>query len=125
MADTQVAADQATKRGLLERLGRFCVRRRWVVRVVWLAITIGAGVAARDLGNIGVRVNAIAPGLIRTDFARMLWEGERGDEVARGYPLQRLGEPEDIAEAVAFLASDAGGYLTGQTLHVNGGMVMP
>ena len=54
-----------------------------------------------------VRVNCIAPGLIKTDFARILWEGERGKQVAEAYPLKRLGEPSDIGEAAVFLSSSA------------------
>jgi NAD(P)-dependent dehydrogenase (short-subunit alcohol dehydrogenase family) len=69
----------------------------------------------------GVRVNAIAPGLIRTDFARALWEGGRGDQVARAYPLKRLGEPEDVAGAALFLAADTGSWITGQTIVLDGG----
>ncbi len=69
----------------------------------------------------GVRVNAICPGLIKTDFARVLWEGERGDEVAEGYPLKRLGETEDIANAAMFLASDASSWITGQAIVADGG----
>ena len=69
----------------------------------------------------GVRVNAICPGLVKTDFARMLWEGERGDERARQYPLGRLGEPDDIAAAALFLASDAGSWMTGQHIVLDGG----
>ncbi|MDG1958958.1 MAG: SDR family oxidoreductase [Candidatus Binatia bacterium] len=68
-----------------------------------------------------VRVNAIAPGLIKTDFARMLWEGDRGDEVAKAYPLERLGEPEDIAGAALYLAAETGSWMTGQTLVLDGG----
>ncbi len=68
-----------------------------------------------------VRVNCVAPGLVRTDFARILWEGERGGEVAQAYPLKRLGEPEDIAAATLFLASDAASFITGQTIVVDGG----
>jgi NAD(P)-dependent dehydrogenase (short-subunit alcohol dehydrogenase family) len=75
---------------------------------------------AAELGT-KVRVNAIAPGLIRTDFARVLWEGDRGDQVAKAYPLTRLGEPEDIAYAALYLASDAGSWMTGQTLVLDGG----
>ncbi len=70
----------------------------------------------------GVRVNAIAPGLIRTDFARALWEGERGDQIAEIYPLKRLGEPEDVAAAALYLASaEHCGWTTGQTLVLDGG----
>jgi len=67
-----------------------------------------------------VRVNCIAPGLIRTDFARVLWEGERGQAVADSMPVKRLGEPEDIGKAAVFLAADAE-WITGQTLVVDGG----
>ena len=68
-----------------------------------------------------VRVNAICPGLVKTDFARMLWEGDRGDLVARSYPLQRLGEPEDIAGAAVYLAAETGRWITGQALVLDGG----
>jgi NAD(P)-dependent dehydrogenase (short-subunit alcohol dehydrogenase family) len=69
----------------------------------------------------GVRVNAIAPGLIRTDFARVLWEGDRGDQVARAYPLKRLGQPRDVAGAALFLAADTGSWITGQAIVLDGG----
>jgi NAD(P)-dependent dehydrogenase (short-subunit alcohol dehydrogenase family) len=68
----------------------------------------------------GVRVNALAPGLVRTDFARALWE-RSGDAVARRLPLKRLGEPDDIAKAALFLASDAASWITGHVLVVDGG----
>ncbi|MGH1502626.1 MAG: SDR family oxidoreductase [Acidimicrobiales bacterium] len=68
-----------------------------------------------------VRVNAICPGLIKTDFARMLWEGERGVEVAKQYPLGRLGETADIAGAALYLAADTGSWITGQHLVLDGG----
>jgi NAD(P)-dependent dehydrogenase (short-subunit alcohol dehydrogenase family) len=68
-----------------------------------------------------VRANAIAPGLVKTDFARMLWEGESGEYVAKRLPLKRLGEPEDIAGAAVFLASDAASWITGTTIVVDGG----
>ncbi len=75
---------------------------------------------AAELGP-RVRVNALAPGLIKTDFARILWEGERGGEVAARYPMKRLGEAEDVAAAALFLASDAGSWITGQTIVLDGG----
>lgn len=68
-----------------------------------------------------VRVNAIAPGLIKTDFARALWEGGKGDSVAKAYPLKRLGEVEDIAGAALYLAAETGSWMTGQTLVLDGG----
>jgi NAD(P)-dependent dehydrogenase (short-subunit alcohol dehydrogenase family) len=74
---------------------------------------------AGELGP-GVRVNALAPGLVKTDFARALWErGE--DRIAARLPLGRLGEPDDIATAALFLASDAASWLTGHVLVVDGG----
>jgi NAD(P)-dependent dehydrogenase (short-subunit alcohol dehydrogenase family) len=79
---------------------------------------------AYELGP-GVRVNALAPGLVRTDFARALWE-PAGDAIARRLPLQRLGEPDDIAKAALFVASDAASWMTGQVLVVDGGaLAMP
>jgi NAD(P)-dependent dehydrogenase (short-subunit alcohol dehydrogenase family) len=71
----------------------------------------------------GVRVNGIAPGLVKTDFARALWEpNEPG--AARMLPLKRLGEPEDIANAALFLASDLSSWMTGHTLVVDGGSLL-
>lgn len=68
-----------------------------------------------------VRVNAIAPGLVRTDFAKFLWEDGKGEQVAEKYPLKRIGEPDDIAGAALFLASASGGWITGQCITVDGG----
>ncbi len=68
----------------------------------------------------GVRVNCIAPGLIRTDFAKILWEGERGQVVTDMMPLKRLGEPEDIGMAALYLSAGAP-WMTGQTIVVDGG----
>ena len=77
---------------------------------------------ATEYGSYGIRVNCIAPGLIRTDFARALWEDEANlARALTGTPLGRIGEPDDIAGAAAFLASDASRYMTGQTLVVDGG----
>ena len=75
---------------------------------------------AAELGP-KVRVNAIAPALVMTDFARTLWEGDRGDRVAKTYPLGRLGEPADVAAAATFLAAESGSWITGQTLVLDGG----
>ena len=69
----------------------------------------------------GVRVNALAPGLVKTDFSRRLWDEGRGERTAQAYPLQRLGEPEDVAAAALYLAADTGRWITGQTLVLDGG----
>jgi len=78
---------------------------------------------AREVGSRGITVNVVAPGFIDTDMTRALGQAQR-DELLKGIPLQRLGQTGDVAAAVAFLASPAGSYITGQTLHVNGGMYM-
>ncbi len=78
---------------------------------------------AREIGSRNITVNAVAPGFIETDMTRALTEQQRGGLVGQ-IPLGRLGVPEDIAQAVVFLASPAAAYITGTTLHVNGGMYM-
>ena len=70
-----------------------------------------------------VRVNAVAPAVVKTDFARALYEG-REDAVSAAYPLGRLGTPEDVSGAVAFLASDDAGWVTGQVLNLDGGLLV-
>jgi 3-oxoacyl-[acyl-carrier protein] reductase len=78
---------------------------------------------AREIGSRGITVNCVAPGFIDTDMTRALADAQR-DQLLGAIPLGRLGRPEDVAAAVAFLASPAAGYITGATLHVNGGMYM-
>lgn len=78
---------------------------------------------AREIGSRGITVNCIAPGFIDTDMTKVLPEEQRTALTAQ-IPLGRLGSPDDIAHAVAFLASPFAGYITGTTLHVNGGMYM-
>ncbi|AIO65959.1 3-oxoacyl-ACP reductase FabG [Burkholderia oklahomensis] len=78
---------------------------------------------AREIGSRGVTVNCVAPGFIDTDMTKVLPE-EQQAALKTQIPLGRLGSPEDIAHAVAFLASPQAGYITGTTLHVNGGMYM-
>ena len=78
---------------------------------------------ARELGSRNITVNCVAPGFIDTDMTRVLEEGQRQALVAN-VPLGRFGQPEDVAAAVVFLASPGAAYVTGTTLHVNGGMYM-
>ena len=80
---------------------------------------------ALEMGPAGVRVNALCPGVVRTEFARALWEDpETEKHYLQQVPLRRLGEAEDFTGIAAFLASDAGRYITGQALTVDGGTVM-
>ncbi len=79
---------------------------------------------AREIGSRGITVNVVAPGFIDTDMTRALTDEQRAT-MLEPVVLGRLGQPEDIAHAVAFLASPAGGYIPGETRNVNGGMYMP
>jgi len=78
---------------------------------------------ARELGSRGITVNAVAPGFIETDMTAVLSEKAR-EAMLSIIPLQRAGTPQDVAEAITFLASDNAAYITGQVLHVTGGMYM-
>jgi 3-oxoacyl-[acyl-carrier protein] reductase len=78
---------------------------------------------AREVGSRGITVNVVAPGFIATDMTAKL-PAEQQAQLTGQIALGRLGSPEDIACAVAFLASPQAGYITGETLHVNGGMYM-
>lgn len=78
---------------------------------------------AREVGSRNITINVVAPGFIDTDMTRVLAEEQR-QAMLNQVPLGRLGEAQDIADSVVFLASDAAGYITGETLHVNGGMLM-
>lgn len=78
---------------------------------------------AHEVGSRGITANVVAPGFIDTDMTRELDEGQR-QRLTDGIPLGRLGSVEDVAAVIGFLAGPAGAYLTGQTLHVNGGMYM-
>lgn len=81
---------------------------------------------ALELGPKGVRVNAIAPGLIQTALSEHYWKEEaRRDAVLAKQPIQRLGQPSDIAELALLLASEKGSYITGQTFAVDGGFLLP
>jgi 3-oxoacyl-[acyl-carrier protein] reductase len=79
---------------------------------------------AKEIGSRGITANSVAPGFIDTDMTRALSDEQRNSLNAQ-IPLGRLGQPADIAAAVAFLCSADGAYITGETLHVNGGMYMP
>jgi len=78
---------------------------------------------ARELAGRGITVNSVAPGFIETDMTAVLSDKVK-EAMAEGIPLKRAGKPEDVANAVLFLASDNAAYITGQVLHVDGGMVM-
>lgn len=78
---------------------------------------------AKEVASRGITVNAIAPGFIATDMTRVLSDDQKA-EMARTIPLGRAGQPEDVANAVLFLASEGAAYITGQVLNVDGGMVM-
>ena len=95
-------------------LGIYAVTKAADVQIVRnLAVTYG---------QHNIRCNAIAPALVKTDFAKALWEDPaRAAKVAKAYPLNRLGEPDDIAGAVVFLAAPAGAWMSGQTLVIDGG----
>jgi NAD(P)-dependent dehydrogenase (short-subunit alcohol dehydrogenase family) len=90
-----------------------------VSKAALIRLTIELGV---ELGP-KIRVNAVAPAVVKTKFATALYEG-REEEVAAGYPLKRLGVPSDIAGAVAFLLSDDAGWITGQTIVLDGGRTL-
>ncbi|WP_195617799.1 3-oxoacyl-[acyl-carrier-protein] reductase [Clostridium paraputrificum] len=78
---------------------------------------------AKEIGSRGITVNAVAPGFIETDMTDVLGDKFK-EEAKKNIPLKRLGKAEDVAEVVAFLASDSANYITGQVIHVDGGMVM-
>jgi NAD(P)-dependent dehydrogenase (short-subunit alcohol dehydrogenase family) len=96
-----------------EKIGAYCISKAAEMQL--------ARNLALEFGPDNVRVNSIAPGLVKTDFARALWDGPGGEGRAQATPLRRLGEPDDIAGAAVFLASRAGAWMTGQTIVVDGG----
>jgi 3-oxoacyl-[acyl-carrier protein] reductase len=147
MSDDDWEAIMTTNLQSVFRLTKACVRgmmkARWG-RIINVASVVGvtgnagqanyaaakAGIigftksVAKEIGSRGITANVIAPGFIDTDMTRSLDDGQRQALLSQ-VPLGRLGAVEDIAKAVGFLASDDAGYLTGETLHVNGGMYMP
>jgi NAD(P)-dependent dehydrogenase (short-subunit alcohol dehydrogenase family) len=88
------------------------------------ALDVMTKTLARELGPRGIRINSVAPGLVRTRMAGALWEGDRETEEAGLLPMQRLGEPDDIAGAIQFLLSDQSSWMTGATLDVDGGRLL-
>ena len=88
-----------------------------------LAVTVTDQAVAREVGSRGITVNVVAPGFIVTDMTDALGEAQKTALLTQ-VPLGRLGSPGDIAAAVAFLAGPEAAYITGETLHVNGGMYM-
>ena len=78
---------------------------------------------AREYGHCGITVNAVAPGFIKTAMTDAIPDKEREAMISQ-IPARRLGLPEDVAELVCFLASDLAGYITGQVVHINGGLYM-
>jgi NAD(P)-dependent dehydrogenase (short-subunit alcohol dehydrogenase family) len=84
---------------------------------------IGLGKAlASELGGLGIRINTICPGLVRTKLAEMLWKSDAGKMIQDGLFLQRLADPEDIAGSIAFFLSEDARHITGETLIVAGGI---
>ncbi len=79
---------------------------------------------AKEVAGYGITVNAVCPGLIDTEMVRAVISPERADAYASSFPIERLGEPEEVAELVAFLASDRASYITGASLDINGGDLM-
>jgi 3-oxoacyl-[acyl-carrier protein] reductase len=146
MKDEEWAAVIETNLSSVYRLSKACLRAMTKVRkgrIINIASVVGstgnagqtnyaaakAGMMgftkalAREVGSRAITVNCVAPGFIDTDMTRALPDAQREALVAT-IPLGRLGQPEEIAAAVVFLASPAGAYITGETLHVNGGMHM-
>jgi NAD(P)-dependent dehydrogenase (short-subunit alcohol dehydrogenase family) len=80
---------------------------------------------AQELGPRGVRVNAIAPGLIQTELSEYYWKDKNLAQVLEKQPIRHLGQPEEVAEAAVLLASDGASYITGQTIVVDGGRLNP
>ena len=97
-------------------LGAYCISKAADIQL--------ARNLAVEYGPSNVRVNCIAPGLIKTDFARALWEDPEAEARSSDTPLRRIGEPDDIAGAAVFLASRAGSFVTGQTIVVDGGVTI-
>ncbi len=117
------------KSGSIINVSSVASRRGWpglgAYSVSKAAVNMMTEVLAAELGPAGIRVNGIAPGLVKTRFSQALWgDAAAAEGVTQRLPLRRLGEPTDIVGAAVFLASDASAYITGQTLAVDGGMLV-
>jgi 3-oxoacyl-[acyl-carrier protein] reductase len=114
----------ARKRGAIVNIASIAAFHVTVPHVPYAASKAGVVALTRDLayevGRLGIRVNAVAPGPIETPMAQIV-SPEQREAMAKSILLGRMGQPEDIGEAVVFLASDAAGYITGATLPVSGG----
>lgn len=121
---------------------KFMLKRRWgrIINITSTSASLGnrgqanyaaakSGVEAfsrslaKEVGSRGITVNSIAPGYIETDMTNTLNQ-EMKDEILSNIPLSRFGKPEEISSAVTFLCSDEASYITGQTIHINGGLYM-
>jgi 3-oxoacyl-[acyl-carrier protein] reductase len=146
MKDEEWQAVVDTNLGSIFRMSRACVRAMTKARkgrIINIASVVGvmgnagqtnyaaakAGMMgftkslAREVGSRGITVNCVAPGLIDTDMTRAISEAQQ-QTILSAVPLGRFGQPQEIADTVVFLASPGAAYITGETLHVNGGMYM-